>query len=111
VSTRFTFHIDPIDPPASFTLDPEFPIRRMGGGGATMATWLDGVTPQALPAGTQLRQTDDGFAMKMTLYFRAAAPSDMHADHSRHHAGQPNRAGGQTGMSSRAGKESSPRLP
>jgi hypothetical protein len=86
IPTRFMFHFDPIDPPASFTLDPEFPVRPMGGGGATMATLLDGVTPQALPAGMQLRQTDDGFAMKMTLYFPAAAPPDMLEDHSRHYA-------------------------
>jgi hypothetical protein len=49
IPTRFMFHFDPVDPPASFRLDPEFPVRPMGGGGAALATLLDGVTPQALP--------------------------------------------------------------
>jgi hypothetical protein len=39
-----------------------------------------------LPAGMQLRETEDGFAMKMTLFFPAAAPEEMLEDHNRHYA-------------------------
>jgi hypothetical protein len=65
----------------------------------------------------QLRETEDGFAMKMTLFFPAAAPPDMLEDHSRHYAiefsrwitmayqASPNRTGGPTGISSVAGIE------
>jgi hypothetical protein len=34
----------------------------------------------------QLRETEDGFAMKMTLFFPAAAPEEMLEDHNRHYA-------------------------
>jgi hypothetical protein len=86
IPTRFMFHFEPTDPPESFRLDPDFPIRPMGSGGGAMATLLDGVTPVALPAGMQLRETDDGFAMKMSLYFPAAAPEEMLEHHNRHYA-------------------------
>ena len=85
IPTRFKFQPEPVERPTTFKADPEFPLNPGGNHGA-LATLLDDVTPQALAAGMQLRETEDGFAMKMTLYFPAAAPPEMLEDHSRHYA-------------------------
>lgn len=95
IPTRFKIHLqsdEPIEPPASFKLDPAFPVRpaETGGikvGGAVLSTLLDGRTPVMLqPAVEQLREAEDGFAMKLTMYFPAAAPPELLEDHSRHYA-------------------------
>jgi hypothetical protein len=83
--TRFKFQPEPVERPETFRADPAFPLNP-GGNQAALATLLDDVTPQALATGMQLRETDEGFAMKMTLHFPAAAPPEMLEDHSRHYA-------------------------
>jgi hypothetical protein len=85
IPTRFKFQPEPVERPETFKPDPAFPLNP-GGNHAALATLLDDVTPQALATGMQLRETDDGFAMKMTLHFPAAAPPEMLEDHSRHYA-------------------------
>jgi hypothetical protein len=93
IPTRFQVQLQagPIARPASFEPDPDFPIHPKIAGvdmgdGAMLSTLLDGSTPAVLTPTMQLRETDDGFAIKLTLYFPAAAPPEMLEDHSRHYA-------------------------
>jgi hypothetical protein len=84
IPTRFMFHLEPRERPVHFRRDPAFP--KDFAEGATLATLLDGTTPVALATGMQIRDFDDGFAIKLTLYFPKAAPPEMLEHHSRHYA-------------------------
>lgn len=84
VPTRFRFQFEPVDVPDSFQPDPAFPIRN--GEGGVVATLMDGSTPVLMAAGQQLRHLDDGFVMKLSLYFPVGAPTQTLEDHARHYA-------------------------
>jgi hypothetical protein len=94
IPTRFQIQLqgEPLAPPESFKVDPAFPIRPTETGGikvesAILSTLLDGETPVMLqPVGMQARETEDGFDLKMTLYFPAASSPEALEDHSRHYA-------------------------
>jgi hypothetical protein len=86
IPTRFKFNMEPCERPAHFRRNPDFPRDVTAGAGAFLATLLDGTTPVALSAGMQIRDEDDGFAIKLTVFFPKAAPAEMLEHHSRHYA-------------------------
>jgi hypothetical protein len=93
IPTRFQIQPGHVALPENFTPDPTFPVHPTEivgvqvGQGAVLSTLLDGTTPVILqPSLLQLRETEDGFAIKLTLYFPATAPPEMFEDHCRHYA-------------------------
>jgi hypothetical protein len=86
IPTRFKFNMEPRERPSHYQRDPAFPKDATEGAGAFLATLLDGTTPVALAAGMQIRDDDDGFAIKLTVFFPKAAPPEMLEHHSRHYA-------------------------